>query len=128
LTRLRPILNLNRFRPKRDRRDLKGNRMENLHIRRRHWLVAIAAVAGLGMGVLPAAAKPAYTDRAVRAQVRVGLTPDEVTQLLGRPTKTRKYREGSTWGYQLGQENWFLVDFGTDGKVKQAEEKFIAAW
>lgn len=102
--------------------------MNHLHARRRCLLAAIASMAGLGMVALPAAAKPAYTDRAVRAQVRVGMAAEEVTQLLGRPTKTRKYREGSTWGYQLGQENWFLVDFGTDGKVKAAAEKVIPAW
>ncbi len=56
------------------------------------------------------------------------MTTDEVTQLLGRPTKTRKYRAGSTWGYLLSQENWFLVDFGADGKVKEVATKFIAAW
>lgn len=102
--------------------------MDNLPTRRRHWLAALASVAWLGSAALPALAKPAYTDRAVRSQVRVGMTQDEVTQLLGKPTKMRKYRDGSTWGYQLGQESWFLVDFGTDGKVKEAAEKFIAAW
>jgi len=102
--------------------------MNPLHTRRRCLLAAIAAVAGLGIMALPAAAKPAHTDRAIRAQVRVGMAPEEVTELLGRPTKTRKYRAGSTWGYQLGPENWFLVDFGTDGKVKEAAEKVIPAW
>jgi outer membrane protein assembly factor BamE (lipoprotein component of BamABCDE complex) len=102
--------------------------MEILHTRRRHLLAAVALAAGLGLGAQPAVAKPAYTDRAVRAQVRVGMTQDEVTQLLGKPTKMRKYRDGSTWGYQLGQEDWFLVDFGTDGKVKTAAQKFIAAF
>ena len=102
--------------------------MKNPLTRRRPLLVAVASAAVLGLVALPATAKPAYTDSAVRAQVRVGMTADEVTQLLGRPSKTRKYREGSTWGYQLGQENWFLVDFGTDGKVKEATTKVIAAW
>jgi outer membrane protein assembly factor BamE (lipoprotein component of BamABCDE complex) len=102
--------------------------MNKLHPRRRAWLVAIASAAALGGLALPAAAKPAYTDPAVRAQVRVGMTADEVTQLLGKPTKTRKYRAGSTWGYLIGQENWFLVDFDADGKVKEAATKFIAAW
>lgn len=102
--------------------------MDNLHTRRRRLLAAIASAAGLGWVALPAAARPAYADPAIRAQVRVGMTTDEVTQLLGRPTKTRKYRAGSTWGYLLSQENWFLVDFGADGKVKEVATKFIAAW
>lgn len=102
--------------------------MEHPHARRRHLLMAIASAAWLGSVALPAAAKPAYTDPAVRSQVRVGMSQDEVTQLLGKPTKMRKFRAGSTWGYQLGQEDWFLVDFGTDGKVKEAAQKFIAAW
>ena len=102
--------------------------MPTPHTRRRLLLASIASAAGLVLAARPAAAKPAYTSASVRAQVRVGMTTDEVTQLLGRPTKMRKYREGSTWGYQLGQEEWFLVDFGTDGKVKEAAQKFIAAW
>ena len=102
--------------------------MEHPHARRRQLLAAIAAAAWLGMVALPAAAKPAYTDPAVRALVRVGMSQDQVIQLLGKPTKMRKFRAGNTWGYQLGQEDWFLVDFGTDGKVKEAAQKFIAAW
>jgi outer membrane protein assembly factor BamE (lipoprotein component of BamABCDE complex) len=102
--------------------------MNNLHSRRRAWLAVIALAAGVGGVALPAAAKPGYSDPAIRAQVVVGMTADQVTQLLGRPTKMRKYRAGSTWGYLVSQENWFLVDFGADGKVKEAATKFIAAW
>lgn len=102
--------------------------MEIPRTRRRYLLAAFASATGLGLVVQPAGAKSAYTDPAVRALVRVGMTQDEVTQLLGKPTKMRKYRGGSTWGYQLGQEDWFLVDFGTDGKVKEAAQKFIAAF
>lgn len=102
--------------------------MNKPHSRRRAWLAVIALATGLGGVVLPAAAKPAYADPAVRSQVRVGMSADEVTQLLGKPTKTRKYRAGSTWGYLISQENWFLVDFDADGKVKEAATKFIAAW
>lgn len=102
--------------------------MEHLPARRRPLLAALAVAALAGAAALPAAAKPAYMDASIRAQVGVGMTQDEVTRMLGRPMKTRKYRDGSTWGYQIGPETWFLVDFGTDGKVKEATQKFIAAW
>ncbi len=102
--------------------------MDHLPARRRTLLAALASAAAWGLVALPAAAKPAYTDPAMRAQVRAGMTADEVTQRLGRPSKTRKYRAGSSWGYKLGPENWFEVDFDADGRVKAAAEQVIPAW
>lgn len=102
--------------------------MDLLQARRRQLLVALASAACLGMASRSAVAKPGYSDPSVRAQVKPGMSQDEVTGLLGRPLKTRKYRGGSTWGYQLASETWFLVDFGTDGKVKEASQKVIPAW
>jgi outer membrane protein assembly factor BamE (lipoprotein component of BamABCDE complex) len=103
--------------------------MKPLHARRRHLLAALASAGLLGLAAGPAAARPGYMDPSTRAKVSAGMTEAEVTELLGKPQKTRKYREGSTWGYMIRQpETWFLVDFGTDGKVKAAKEQVIPAF
>jgi outer membrane protein assembly factor BamE (lipoprotein component of BamABCDE complex) len=96
----------------------------------RRALLAVAPAFVIGWALLPAHAAAATATPDKQAQVRPGMTADEVTAVLGKPYKIRKYGKGeSTWGYQTRQsETWFLVDFGADGKVKAAKEQYIAAF
>jgi outer membrane protein assembly factor BamE (lipoprotein component of BamABCDE complex) len=87
--------------------------------------LAAALAIGLATPAVSAPAKPLAP--AQQAQIRPGMTMDEVTAAIGKPEKVRKYGKGeATWGYRTRQNDiWFLVDFGRDGKVKLAKEQIV---
>ena len=97
---------------------------------RRQWLAFAGAC--LVAGAAPhAAAKSRADDPAAQARVKAGMTMDEVTALLGRAPKTRRYGKNKEviWGYPTRTpETWFLVDFGADGKVKSVETRYMPPW
>jgi outer membrane protein assembly factor BamE (lipoprotein component of BamABCDE complex) len=104
--------------------------MNPLSPHRRRALLSLAAVSLLAAAAAHGAAAPRSSDPTVQAQVKRGMTMDEVTQLLGKPQRTRKYGRGeATWGYATKRsDTWFLVDFGPDGKVKSVTEKYVPAF
>jgi outer membrane protein assembly factor BamE (lipoprotein component of BamABCDE complex) len=64
------------------------------------------------------------------AQITVGMSRDEVRGMLGRPAHNMKYMNepGRTWTYGVVGKNVventvFDVDFGSDGKVMQSNER-----
>lgn len=77
------------------------------------------------------AANAAYgitVTRGQEAAVRIGMTSDEVHQILGRPADAVNFRNapGPSWSYDLvGAYGTitFDVDFGPDGRVIAARER-----
>ena len=86
-----------------------------------------------GLTLTTIAAQAAYGITVTRGQeagVRIGMTPDEVRQVLGRPNNVIKllHASGSTWTYDVagsGEASVFDVDFSADGRVISARERVI---
>ena len=94
-------------------------------------LVTRILAAGFAMATIAANAAYGITvTRGQAAAVRIGMTPDAVRQVLGRPSNVFSYRSapGSSWTYGVvgsGETSVFDVDFGSDGRVISARERVI---
>jgi hypothetical protein len=88
--------------------------------------------AGLVFGAAAAMAAGGYTvNQKQEAQIKVGMSQDEVRQIVGQPVRVDKFgsEPGPTWTYDvaggLGHVSMFDVDFGADGRVASAQERII---
>lgn len=87
----------------------------------------LAATLVLGAAAVQAASGVAVSKYQENA-VKVGMTPAEVQQILGRPAQILNYRgaPGPSWNYYVVEGKYgntqFGVDFGSDGTVVSARE------
>lgn len=92
-------------------------------------LSAIFMAAALSMGATGAMAASGYrVTKAQEAQIKVGMSTDEVRSALGKPARILKYRNevGPTWTYEVvgaSSATVYEVDFGKDGKVLKVNER-----
>lgn len=85
--------------------------------------------AGLALGAVAVqAASGVAVSRYQETGVKLGMTPAEVQQILGRPAQVFNYRgaPGPSWNYYVVDGRYgntqFGVDFGSDGTVVSARE------
>ena len=89
------------------------------------WVMA-AAVA---LGATGAIAATGYrVTKAQEAQIKIGMSTDEVRSALGKPARIYKYRNevGPTWTYEVvgaSSATVYEVDFGKDGNVIKINER-----
>ncbi|HWH40070.1 MAG TPA: hypothetical protein VNU21_09540, partial [Usitatibacter sp.] len=101
--------------------------MSTSHFRNGRRLLAAVLIASVGFAY---AASGVRVTRQQEVAVKVGMTTDEVRQLLGRPDSAIKYRNepGPTWTYQVvgnGFDLEFNIVFSDDGKVTSARESVV---
>ena len=97
----------------------------------RTWL--LASLLGLGLAGAAQAANGFIVNRDQEAQVKVGMSRQDVMKLLGRPAHNLKYRNepGRTWTYGVigaatsssSEQLVFDVDFAPDGTVAEKAER-----
>lgn len=91
--------------------------------------IGLATAALLVAAATPALAEPAGVTvvESQEASIKVGMTSAEVRQILGRPQRINQYRNqpGATYAYVLvgKYDTVFEVDFGSDGKVINTDER-----
>lgn len=89
------------------------------------WVMAAA----LSLGATGAMAASGYrVTKAQEAQIKIGMSTDEVRSALGKPARIYKYRNevGPTWTYEVVGANSatvYEVDFGKDSKVLKVNER-----
>lgn len=89
------------------------------------WVMAAA----LSLGATGAMAASGYrVTKAQEAQIKIGMSTDDVRIALGKPARIYKYRNevGPTWTYEVvGANNAtvYEVDFGKDSKVLKVNER-----
>ena len=89
------------------------------------WVMAAA----LSLGATAAMAASGYrVTKAQEAQIKLGMSTDDVRSTLGKPARIIKYRNevGPTWSYEVVGANSatvYEVDFGKDGKVLKVNER-----
>ena len=93
-------------------------------------LARLCIVAGLIAGAAAATAAPAgfTVTQKEQQQVRIGMTQDEVRAALGTPARNIHFQQTdrTTWTYQRAEiELVFDVEFGADGKVVAAAERYV---
>lgn len=88
--------------------------------------------AGLVFGAAAAMAAEGYTvNQKQEALIKVGMTQEEVRQIVGQPVRVEKFgnEAGPTWTYDvaggLGYVSMFDIDFGADGRVASAQERIL---
>jgi outer membrane protein assembly factor BamE (lipoprotein component of BamABCDE complex) len=87
------------------------------------WLVAlvvtVALLTGFGMFARWCSLSPAVSRKKL-AQLRVGMTPDEITALLGQPRQTRTSAEGlRQWIYGAPMKRHvLLIEFSTHNQLQ----------
>ena len=88
--------------------------------------------AGLVFGAAAAVAADGYTVNGKQeAQIKVGMSQDQVRQIIGRPVRMEQFgnEPGPTWTYDvvggLGHVSMFDVDFGADGRVASSQERIV---
>jgi outer membrane protein assembly factor BamE (lipoprotein component of BamABCDE complex) len=87
-----------------------------------------ALCAALFFGAAAVQAASGYTVTvAQQAQIKPGMTRDQVRLTLGRPAHNVKYRAepGRTWTYGVAgsEEKVFDIDFAADGKVASTSQR-----
>ena len=88
------------------------------------WMLA----AGLALGLGAAHAAGGSTTHEQEAQIKVGMTTQEVQAALGQPVRTVTYRKepGPTWTYDVAtawSRSVFEIDFDAAGKVASFDER-----
>jgi len=88
--------------------------------------------AALVFGAAAAPAAEGYTvNPKQEARIKVGMSQDEVRQIVGQPVRVEKFgnEPGPTWTYDvaggLGHVSMFDVDFDADGRVASAQERIL---
>jgi len=87
------------------------------------WLIAlvitVAVLAGFGMFARWCAFSPAVRRKKLD-RLRIGMTPDEITALLGAPRQTRTSKEGLTqWIYGVPMKRHvLLIEFSTHHRLE----------
>ena len=95
-------------------------------------LITRIIVAALAAAAFAAHAAHGFSvTRSQQAAVRIGMTSDEVRQVLGRPAQVFVFRNspGPSWIYRttIAGDSVFEIEFGADGRVISARERIIPA-
>jgi hypothetical protein len=96
-------------------------------------LAAAIAFASLALGAQSALRSGISVTKQQEYSIRVGMTAEEVLAILGPPASRFSYRAepGPSWSYTvtgLLPDNYsFEVQFGADGKVAYAHERYTPA-
>lgn len=97
-----------------------------------HQTARLLVGAGLVLGVVASHAQYSggvYIQKDQETMVKIGMTPAEVQQALGRPGRVSKFRNepGPTWTYQVSgsasDRKLIDVDFDADNKVESVSER-----
>ena len=90
---------------------------------------ALIVAAALSMVATTAMAASGYrVTKAQEAQIKLGMSTDDVRSALGKPARILKYRNevGPTWTYAVvgaSSATVYEVDFDKDGKVVKVNER-----
>ena len=77
------------------------------------------------------AAEGVHVEKSQAMMVKIGMTPSEVQQAIGRPARVSEFRNesGPTWTYQVAGQpsdrSVIDIDFDANGRVESVSERSL---